>query len=222
VTVERVRSAAVTLPDGRTSTQRYLDEVAPASIVGRLVKFTKEGSFATADDGEPVSGEHDFLVLADETLVGWIRFRDDGSPPDRIQGLLYEGFVPPAREALGDTDPAAWPIGISGGGPADPWQHQMCLVLQHRDTHEMYTFATTSVTGRRAVGNLLKHYDRLRRGSADGQIPIVKLRAGGFNHRDPRIGWVPTPVFAVVGAADRANAAHRPSNKEELQDSIPF
>jgi hypothetical protein len=160
VTIEHRPSPAIALPDTRTPTQRYLDEVAPASIVGRLIKFTKEGSFATADDGEPVSGEIDFLVLADETLVGWIRFHEDGSPPDRIQGLLYEGFTPPPREALGDADPAAWPIGISGG-PADPWQHQMCLILQHRDTHELFTFATSSTTGRRAVGNLLKHYDRL-------------------------------------------------------------
>ena len=48
----------------------------------------------------------------------------------------------------------------------------------------------------------------------------MNLRAGGFNHRDPRIGWVPTPVFAVVGQvarndgpeATRTRAASRRSN----------
>jgi hypothetical protein len=32
---------------------RYLDEIAPATNAGRIIKFTKEGSFVTADDGTP-------------------------------------------------------------------------------------------------------------------------------------------------------------------------
>lgn len=62
------------------------------------------------------------------------------------------------------------------------------------------------MTGRKAVGNLLKHYDRMQR-TNPGEVPIVRLRAGGFNHRDDRIGWVPVPVFAVVGRASRDDAA---------------
>lgn len=64
-------NAAVARPDSRTVVQQYVDDIAPASIVGRLIKFGKEGSFVTADDGETVPETAEFLALCDETLVGW-------------------------------------------------------------------------------------------------------------------------------------------------------
>jgi hypothetical protein len=163
----------------------------------------------------------EFLALADETLCGWIRFRGDDTPPDRVQGLLYDGFIPPARETLGDTDQAQWEPGLSGA-PEDPWHHQICLVLQNIETKELYTFATTSQTGRRAVGNLLKHYDRMQRTNA-GEVPVVRLKSGGFNHRDDRIGWVPVPVFAVVGRAPRDSAVKPDTDvAADLNDQIAW
>jgi hypothetical protein len=215
------KSTAVAVPDNRSYRDRYLDEIAPSSIVGRLVKFSKDGKFVTSDDGEPVSEDAEFAALCDETLVGWIRFNGEDAPPDRHQGLLYDGFVMPPRESLGDLDEAQWELGLSGQ-PADPWQHQMCLVLQHVDTKEMFTFSTQSVSGRRAVGNLLRHYDRMRRSGAD-EYPVVRLKPGGFNHRDDRIGWVPVPVFVAVGRAKR-DSAQRPdtSTAADLDDEIGF
>src|SRR5262245_52514878 len=56
------------LPDTRTEVAKYLDEIAPAAVVGRLVKFSKDGQFITADAGEPISDVAEFVVLADETL----------------------------------------------------------------------------------------------------------------------------------------------------------
>jgi hypothetical protein len=209
----------VALPDGRTPREVYLDEVAPAAIVGRLIKFTKEGAFITSDDEAEIPEEADFVVLADQTLVGWLRFNDD-APPDRVMGLLYDGFVPPPREALGDLDPAKWPIGLSGA-PEDRWKHQMYLVLQGNNS-ELFTFATSSMTGRRAVGNLLRHYDRMQKTHPD-ELPVVRLKTGGFNHRDERIGWVHTPVFAVVGRAPRDSAAKPNSSPAaDFNDSIPY
>jgi hypothetical protein len=43
-------TTAVTVPvsDTRTEVQRYIDEIAPASISGRLIKFSKDGHFVTA------------------------------------------------------------------------------------------------------------------------------------------------------------------------------
>jgi hypothetical protein len=215
-----VTSTAVTVPDSRDYRSRYLDEIAPSSIAGRLIKFSKDGKFVTNDDGEPISEAAEFIALCDETLVGWIRFNGDDTPPDRHQGLLYDGFVMPPRPSLGDLDEAQWPLGLSGQ-PQDPWQHQMCLVLQNVDSREMFTFSTTSVSGRRAVGNLLRHYDRMQR-SGGNELPVVRLKPGGFNHRDDRIGWVPTPVFVAVGRAPR-DSADRPdtSTAADLNDAIP-
>jgi hypothetical protein len=44
----------MSVPDNRTAVQQYLDDIAPASIVGRLIKFSKDGNFITNDDGVPV------------------------------------------------------------------------------------------------------------------------------------------------------------------------
>jgi hypothetical protein len=216
---------AVAMPDNRTSVQQYVDEIAPSSIAGRLIKFSKNGEFVFADTDETVSPDADFIALCDEVLCGWIRFfpETDGvrPPPDRKMGLLYDGFVMPPRESLGDLNPADWAIGLSGA-PEDPFQHQICLVLQTPGTHELFTFATTSKTGRRAIGNLLRHYDRMRKKDAD-HYPIVRLKSSGFNHRDPRIGFVPTPLLAVVGKAPKASAAvPDTAPAADFNDEIPY
>ena len=51
------------------------------------------------------------------------------------------------------------------------------------DTDEFFTFTTSSRTGRRAVGNLLRHYDRMQRANPD-EYPVVRLKQGGFEHKD--------------------------------------
>jgi hypothetical protein len=49
------------------------------------------------------------------------------------------------------------------------------------------------------------------------------LKVGGFNHRDDRVGWVSTPVFAVVGRAPKESAAKPDTSlTADLQDKIPF
>jgi hypothetical protein len=159
-----------------------------------------------------------------------VRFHD-GEPPERIGGLLYQNFVLPPRESLGDTNPAKWSIGLSGQ-PEDPWRHEIMIVLKRTATLELATFATASKTGRRAVGNLLRHYDRMQRTlrhydrmqrTEPGAQPVVRLRPGGFNHKDGRIGWVPTPGFAVVGTtATHAAAIPDTSVKGQLNDEIPW
>jgi hypothetical protein len=56
-----------------------------------------------------------------------------------------------------------------------------------------------------------------------GDLPVVRLKPGGFNHRkDPRIGWVATPGFQIVGRAPRDSAAKPDTSIEaDLNDAIP-
>ena len=216
----KMPNAAVAVPDTRTSQQAYIDEIAPATMVGRTVKFDKTGNFITADD-DTIIGDVDFVALCDQTLIGWIKFNGEGQPPDRHMGLLYDGFIMPERSTLGDDDQAAWEI--FNGQRQDPWQHQICLVLERRDeTHELLTFVTSSVTGRRAIGNLLRHYDRMEKVKANA-YPIVRLKVGGFNHRDDRVGWVKVPVIAIVGRTPKETAA-KPDGSigADMSDRIPF
>jgi hypothetical protein len=165
----------------------------------------------------------DFYALADETQIGWIKYgREEGEEPQRIAGLLYDNFVLPPRASLGDLDESEWPVGLDGSTPEDPWKHFQNLVLEHVGTRELSTFSTASKTGRRAVINLCRHYDRLQR-THPGDVPIVRLQPGGFNHRDPRIGWVPTPTFCVVGHAPRNSAATPDTSPGgDMNDSIPI
>lgn len=215
--------------DNRTAQEKYLDELAPSSgIVGRLSKFDPKGArFVTTDDGEAMGDTNEFYALCDETLTGRIKFSDEeGVPPERHMGLYYEGYIPPARETLGDMDEREWPIGLTGK-PEDPWRLMMNLVLQETETRELFTFSTQSKTGRGAVVNLLRHYDRLRRTHPD-DVPIVRLKVGYYTPRErPQLGPQAKPVFAVVGKAPR-NCAARPeipppdtSVDADLNDEIP-
>ena len=78
------------------------------------------------------------------------------------------------------------------------------------------------MTGRRAIGNLLRHYDRLQRTHPD-MYPCVRLKTGGFNHRDDRVGWVNVPVLAVVGRAPKDSTAKpNTSPAADLDDTISF
>jgi hypothetical protein len=208
-------------PDNRTEQQKFLDEIAPVGIAGRLIKFTREGTFVTADDGKPIKEDRVFVVLADQTLVGYQRFYQ-GAPPERRMDLLYgPSYVKVPREALGDLEESDWPAGLSGA-PEDPWQPVVFLVLQDRETSELFTITIQTIrkTKARAVGNLLKHYDRMKQAHPD-ELPVVQLKPGGYS--DDRFGFVPVPVFCVVGRAPR-DSVLKPdvSTAADLDDEIPF
>ena len=190
--------AAVTVSDDEARRKAYLDQVAPDSYPGRLVKFSKDGAFVTHDDGVKVSEDAKFIVLADQTMVGPMRFNGRNEPPDRsFMGPFYGGFIPPAVETLPDRDKRQWEAGFDGK-PADPWQLHWNVVLQHVDTAELFTFDTSSDTGCRSVARLLRHYDRLRV-THPGELPVVQLRKSGFTSKKKGVGWVDVPAFVVTG-----------------------
>jgi hypothetical protein len=96
------------------------------------------------------------------------------------------------------------------------------LVLQRADTGELFTFTASSNTGRRAIGTLLRHYDRMGRTHPD-MFPVVRLKAGGFQHKDDRVGWVKVPVLAVVGRHAKDDVAKPDSSiAADMDDQLPF
>jgi hypothetical protein len=207
-----------TSPDD--SRQRLLNDIAPSGIVGRLIRFDgKAGRFLFVDSDETVDATEDFVVLADESLVAWVKFQEDG-PPLREGGLLYApNFALPKREALGDLESRNWKIGFDGK-PEDPWKMEVALVLKRPATQELLTFSTLSKTGRRAAGGLLKHFDRLRR-SNPGSFPVVRLKPGHYD--DSRFGPVPIPTFPVMGVSPGHTAAIPDTSlKGDLNDEIPM
>ena len=209
------------MPDKRTSVEKFLDEEAPNRLVGRRIDFSKEGEFIIADTEEAIAAEREFLALCAETLIEFIKFNGEGVPPTQIAVLLYEGGELPPRESLGDLDEAQWPIGLSGKSE-DPWKRGTYIVLQNVATHEYFTFVTRSKTGRTAAATLLRHYERLRK-THPGECPIVRLKTGGFEHKDSRVGWVKTPVFVTVGRS-KVDTSSRPDTSlgGEMNDAIGF
>jgi hypothetical protein len=210
------------LPDN--SVQRYIDEISPATVAGRLCKLSKDGAYKYTDTGEDVDVTAEYIALVPETFAGWIKFSADGEPPQRHMGLIYDGFVIPSRSSLGDMDKSLWPLGLDGA-PEDPWRHMINVVLQSVATRELMTFSTASISGRNACGVLLRHYDRLRRRKGpDCDLPVVVLKVGHFIPRkNPRIGPVPFPQFAIRGHVP-ADSAIKPdtSIEADLNDEIPI
>jgi hypothetical protein len=212
---------APTTIDTRTPEEAYLDEVAPSTLAGSMIKFSKEGQFIVRETQETISPDREFVALCDETLIGWVKFNGEGEQPDRRQGQLYHGFAMPPRHSLGDTDQSQWPEGLSGA-PEDPWHHQMCLVLQDPESAALFTFVTSSPTGRRGVGNLLQHFTRLRR-SNPGSNPIVRCRPSGFESKKKGVGWVPTPSFDVCGKTTAGSVAPPDTSAAaDMSDEIPW
>ena len=158
---------------------------------------------------------------------------DEALDQNRVRRLLrmldaikFARSEPPTRiidpfDASSDRRARTWAIPTKAygspdlsGKPQDPWQHQVMLPLERADNAELFVFVTSSVTGRMAVGKLLDHYQRMARAFPDEQLTI-KLKVGGFKHRDDRIGWVPTPTLAAVGRRGGAP-------KADFDDKVPF
>lgn len=211
------------VPNGRTFVEQYIDAIAPTTFPGRLIKFDgKAGAFTFTDNGERVAEDRDFVALVDETLVGWIKFNGEGAPPERHQGLLFDGWTMPSRESLGDTDPSKWELGLDGQ-PADPWLHHMAVVLEDRGAgNDLCTFATTSKTGRKACGNLLRTFERMRR-REPGHYPVIQLKPGGYQSDKRGVGWVHVPNFVVVGRAPIAGTAKPDTSiSADINDELSF
>jgi hypothetical protein len=217
-------NTAVALPDHRSDLERHLDEIAPTGVTGRLLKLSKNGEIVTADDGVPIDTDTTFIALVDQVLGGYIKFDPEGVlPPERAQGAIYAGFVPPPRASLGDNDPNAWPVGLSGS-KEDPWRYQFAVPLQATDTSELFTFVTSSASGRISVRQqLLDHYKRLQQ-VFPGEYPIVRLKVAKFiSKKNPRVGPIPKPLFQVIGHCPQGSTVKPDtiSIETDLGDAIP-
>jgi hypothetical protein len=197
--VTTTNKTAVTISDADARRKKYLEELAPNSGPGRLIKFTKEGTFVTHDDGAPVAEEAKFIAIADQTLGGRMRFNGAGELPDKSHmSLLYGGnFRAPKVEDLPDRDKRQWEIGYDGE-PEDPWKEHIQIPLQHVDTAELFYFDTSSPTGLKSVGKFLNYYERLRV-MFPGELPIVQLRKSGFTSKKKGVGWVDVPALVSIG-----------------------
>jgi hypothetical protein len=191
-------------------------------MTGTFFKFDgKEGKFVRSQDDTEIPEGSEYVVIYDQIQAGWVKFAGKGAAPVRKQGAIFNGFVPPDREPLGDNDKSQWEIGLNGK-PQDPWQFQILLPLLSTAEDELFVFQTNSITGRRACDAIIRMCARMYSKEPDF-YPVVKLRISGFEHKDPRVGWIKTPAFDRVGKAPKANATLADTSREnDLDDALPF
>jgi hypothetical protein len=184
------------------------------------VRFNKEGKFIlpTEADKELPEGTQ-LAVIWDQARGGYQRFGGKGERPEFRVDLIFGG-QPPGRHELPDNDPAQWPTSDLTGEKEDPWREVQMVPLQSIDDGTVYVFSTMSVTGLRAVANLLTQSARMAAKDGDS-YPVIKLRCGGYEHK--RFGWVKVPAFERTGKAPKSDiTAAVTSVAGDLDDTIPF
>lgn len=206
----------------RSTVDDYLDTFDPVRMVGRRAGFDIKGArHRTADDDETISETTPFVFLGDQTAAGYCMFDGPGNPPTVHMGLIFDGFVVPPRSSMGHTDESQWEIGLDGK-PSDPQQLHVYLVFENTETRELITWVANSKTSRSAANKLIRHFHRVSK-TDSSFYPLVLLKVGGFQHKDPRVGWVPVPTFTIAGRIPRADAAKPDAAQSGLpNDEIPF
>jgi hypothetical protein len=194
----------------------------------QLLKFVK-GRYKIGDDEVPLGTQ--YAVHANSLVFAWIKFAN-GEVADRRMGKAADGYKPPQREELGDTDESQWES--DDGEPRDPWMFQHLLPFENLESGEVVIFATGSIGGKIATEKLVKAYAYRVKRKQSRALPIVSLSEKDMPTK--KYGNVPRPHFEIEGWEDVPDGSPRPVNggpktldgdaKEsiaaELNDEIPW
>ena len=217
----------------------YLDQVAPAPCIGKLVKFSKLGEFLKGQDCDLIPEGTVAVAACDLALRGFIHWHEN-KPIEQRLVLLASGAPLPERKELGRMDKSEWPKDSNGNPGRDPWQPVLYVPLMLRDEGELCTFTTGSTSGINSTHRLLRLYATHARRHPEA-YPVVKLAKSFFiPKKDPSIGKVLFPDFLPAGWVDRTEFVEAleavglwidmpdhqmealPKPSDELNDTLPF
>jgi hypothetical protein len=204
-------------------------------LLGTLLRFKQTGKGEWIYGDKKLDNGTQLVALMNYASHGWLKW--ENKVATHVVGRISDGFVPPPRSELDCQDEATWPIGLSGK-KEDPWKEVVYVPFVSLDGETLFTFATTTKTGRPVVWKFVDRYAWIGR-KHPGQYPIVELQANGFENSFG--GWTPTPQFEIVGWTDRpdieqltagdgdggsdgdsAGGATEPPLRDDMDDSIPF
>ncbi len=182
----------------------------------------KNGEYLFGTDQEEIPVGTRFIANMAGLRIGWKHWADKKVTDERM-GLLAEGYRPPARHELGDSDQSQWELDDKKQ-PRDPWQQTNELTLRGIETGDEFVFATSGRGGIGAIGELCKTYGKLYR-QKPGMAPVIELSNDHYNHKVygktyfpvlKLVDWVREPdavepAAAVVAAAPSAPAATPPA-----------
>jgi hypothetical protein len=190
----------------------HLAAVAAQAVEVRLLKFVK-GKFYVGGDELPAGRE--FVAHVQQLAHGWVKFTDGKLAEQRV-GIVADGFVLATRDELGDTDSSKWEKD-GAGAPRDPWTIQYYLPLEDADSGELLTFVTGSQGGNSAIGRLTNQFVR----NVHKGLPLVRLAADSYKHKNKNFGWVDVPEFSVTGWTG-ASDNFAPRAGGDFEEDIPF
>ena len=206
----------------------YADAIAPRSIVGTLLKFSK-GDYLAGEEGKVIAPGTRLTANVDELLAGLIKWQD-GKPVEQRMIRVADGVPPAKRNDLGDMDKSLWGTDEKGE-PKDPWQPTNYLPLMDADGN-LFTFTSSSHGGLRAVGELVRRYAWHRMNNPDVH-PIVALGVGSYKHSNKAYGIIKFPELSPAGyeqkgkfaaamvAAGYAVSETVPAAEEAVSETVP-
>ena len=178
-----------------------LNEVAPSGIVGRRIKFSKDGAFVTDDDGQEVPKDTVFAALCDQTFVGFMKFNGDGVMPDVEMGLLYSGLRNAgAREP---RRPRREPVGARPGRHAAgrPVATSSCICRCRTPRRSRCSPSTPRRGPAAALSAICCGTTTAWPRPRPARCRWCGCGPAGSSTRTRRVGLVPTPMFVVVRAS---------------------
>jgi hypothetical protein len=193
-------SGALALPE-KNFFEQYAEAANGNRVIGDFLKFSK-GDWLYGRNSEEMDRGTRLVANLAELKVGWQKW-SGGKPADAVMGKVIEGFVPPTRASLGDNEPHLWEVDESNGQRRDPWQLTNTLILKEEKADDLYTFSTSSKGGIGAIAKIAGEFGRHMR-AKPGELPVVALEVDSYAHPNKALGRIKTPVFKLVGWADKA------------------
>jgi hypothetical protein len=176
--------------------EKYGEAATQRNFVGRLLKFNKYGEFRAGQDEQEIPRGTVLAAMMPTLCVGFVKWIDN-QRAEVIMGPVAEGFMPPKRAELGNTDPSSWDT-FDDGRPRDPYQFSNSLVFADLETNELFTFSTGSKGGLSAIGELSKAYGRHIRTNPD-ELPLIELDVGSYQHSNRSYGEIRFPIVKMKG-----------------------
>lgn len=177
--------------------EKYGEAASQRAIVGRLLKFSKFGEFLAGQENEQIGIGTELVAYMPSLAVGYIRWSQN-RPSGSEMGYIGEGYRPPKRNDLGDSDESEWDTD-DRGNPRDPWQFTNSLMFLDTSAPCVYTFNTSSKGGLGAIGKLSRIYGtHLKTKPRD--LPTIKLGVSSYKHPKKEYGEIRVPTFEVITA----------------------
>jgi hypothetical protein len=148
-----------------------------------------EGFWTVGREGAPL--KPNLRLVATGTAAAWVKWGGNRPIETRIR---RPGETLPERNELGDLDENNWEAGPDGK-KKDPWQNTRYCYFVNPETASIYTYSTSSWSGRGAVIGLADQIARMRT-ARPGSLPIIEFESAPHK---TKFRMTRKPVLKIVG-----------------------